>query len=105
MHSLLSTYEEYSQKSCNLKKTNYNLFNHFSQFMDLIDIQNDNFCQEMREFRPKQLIVSVLTETKNLFDYNPYLEFGKLSASLLGDEARIQYITIFLIKNAIKRNE
>ena len=47
MFNLLHSNEDSSLKNMvfDLKKTNSNLLIHFCQFNDLIDIQNENFCQ------------------------------------------------------------
>jgi len=57
-----------------LKKTNSDMFIQFCKFNDITNIQNDTFCQEMKEFDPESLIVSIVSETQKLFDYKPRFE-------------------------------
>jgi hypothetical protein len=58
----------------------------------------------MTTFEPNSLICSVLTEVKEICDYEPVFESNKLPKSVVGDEDRLKYIFALLLKNSIKRN-
>ena len=68
-----------------LKKSNYHLFHNFCQFNDIINIQNDNFHLTPTEFKPSNLLLSVMTEFKELFECNLSLKTITPRAILQGD--------------------
>jgi signal transduction histidine kinase len=80
------------------------MYGNFCEFNDLINIQNDNFIQNMTDFEPKALICSVLTEVMEVCDCKPVFEAIELPKRVVGDKDRLKYILALLVKNSIKRN-
>jgi hypothetical protein len=71
----------------------------------MIDIQNNNFTQQLNEFKPKQLVTAVATEMRDLLHHEPRLKFHKVPKLLLGDSARVKYILLCLMQTAVDRNK
>ena len=66
--------DQLSNLALDLKKSNYHLYHNFCQFNDIINIQNDNFHLTPSNFKPKQLMSSIIKEFQVLFDCNPVFE-------------------------------
>ena len=47
----------------------------------------------------------IVRDTYELFEYEVHLTFDKMPKSLYGEEARVRYILLCLIKKAIERNK
>jgi len=80
------------------------LFLIFNLFADLVKIQDTGLSLNFKQFDIKKIMTGLLRTTKDLLNFLPSIEIGKLPKVLLGDDARLNLILFFLIKNANSRN-
>jgi hypothetical protein len=51
------------------------MFGNFCEFIDLVNIQNDNFIQQMSDFSPKALVNSVVADLAEIGNYETVFVF------------------------------
>jgi hypothetical protein len=87
-----------------LKESSFNMFCNFYEFIDLINIQNDNFTKKICTFEPQSLITSVISLVTESCDCKSSFFPDQLPKTISGDKDRLKYILVVLLKNSLQRN-
>ena len=70
----------------------------------MVKIQDTGLSLNFKQFDIKKIMTGLLRTTKDLLNFLPSVKIGKLPKVLLGDDARLNLLLFFLIKNANSRN-